>query len=81
MRRRFYPDVKINLINYLNRLCGDFLNVGNCVLFEKTRLHVMDPPQQNNFYDCGIFLLEYAERFLTQVKYMIPFVKYSLNNK
>lgn len=23
------------------------------------------PPQQENFSDCGIFLLEYAERFLT----------------
>lgn len=50
--------------------------------FEKIECYSLDVPKQNNSYDCGIFLLIYAELFLYDTNYFLKnsSKKYSSNN-
>ena len=50
--------------------------------FDKIECYSLDVPKQNNSYDCGIFLLIYAELFLYDTNYFLKnsSKKYNSNN-
>jgi Ulp1 family protease len=42
----------------------------------------MNIPKQSNFYDCGLFVLEYAERFMSDASTLLnkDFMLYTSEN-
>lgn len=91
----FFPDneycmkviKRFLVMEYHRRMENSFISKGNIEFNEiitgiesKIKAYYPKVPNQNNTYDCGIYLLTYAELFFNNPEYILSQLDISVNN-